>query len=64
MGNTLEDHISMTIGIPDYIPAIHDQYFTDDGNKQPLTAAESLIYSLENINSQVNYPDCNRFFKF
>jgi 2',3'-cyclic-nucleotide 2'-phosphodiesterase (5'-nucleotidase family) len=64
MGNVLADSVNITLGLPDYIPAIHDSYFSDEGATQSLTAAETIIYYLENINSDVNYPSCNRFFRF
>ena len=60
----MSDSTNMTIGLPDYIPAFYDSYFSDNGINQSLTAAETIIYYLENIESEVNYPQCNRFFKF
>lgn len=57
------DHI-LKVGINDYIPAVHEIYFPNNGTVQPLTAAETLISYLENINSQVNYPNCNQYFRY
>lgn len=62
--NIIPDDTVLTIGINDYIPAVHEDYFPASGNIQPLTAAETLISYLENINSQVNYPNCNRYFRY
>lgn len=62
--NILPDTSILTLGTNDYIPAVHDNYFPLNGSIQPLTAAETIIYYLENVNSQVNYPNCNRYFRF
>ncbi|MDU8887034.1 bifunctional UDP-sugar hydrolase/5'-nucleotidase [Yeosuana sp. MJ-SS3] len=74
VGNTVEirdinnsllaDNVVLTLGTNDYIPAVHDSYFTMAGDIQTLTAAETLIYYLENINSTVDYPSCSRYFRF
>ena len=60
----IPDDYILRIGINDYIPAVNSLYFPDNGIIQPLTAAETLIAYLENINSEVDYPDCNRYFRF
>ncbi|MEJ2114144.1 MAG: 5'-nucleotidase C-terminal domain-containing protein, partial [Flavobacteriaceae bacterium] len=62
--NLLSDNTVLTLGTNDYIPAVHDSYFTMAGDIQTLTAAETLIYYLENIESTVNYPSCSRYFRF
>jgi len=64
-----QDHILsaetvLTVGINDYIPAVHASYFPDKGAMQNMTAAETMIYYLENINSEVEYEDCDRYFRF
>lgn len=63
------DHIlsadtMLTLGINDYIPAVHASHFPAEGDIQSMTAAETMIFYLENINSQVDYADCNRYFRF
>ena len=63
-GNTLADEVILTIGINDYIPAVHDDYFPVNGDIQDLTSAESLIYYLENINENVHYPNCDHYFRY
>jgi 2',3'-cyclic-nucleotide 2'-phosphodiesterase (5'-nucleotidase family) len=60
----LSNNTLLTLGTNDYIPAVYDNYFPQNGNVQVLTAAESLISYLENINDQVNYPSCARFFRY
>ena len=62
--NLLADNVVLTLGTNDYIPAVHDTYFTMSGDVQTLTAAETLIYYLENIESTVDYPNCSRYFRF
>ena len=63
------DHIipndsMLTVGINDYIPAVHEAYFPASGYIQSLTAAETIISYLVNIDNQVNYPGCDRYFRF
>jgi len=62
--NILSDSTILTIGTNDYIPAVYENYFPINGNVQSLTAAETVISYLENYNSQVNYPNCNRYFRY
>lgn len=62
--NLLPDNTVLTLGTNDYIPAVYDNYFTQNANIQSLTAAETIISYLENINDQVNYPSCIRFFRY
>jgi 5'-nucleotidase/UDP-sugar diphosphatase len=63
-GNIIADNTVLSIGINDYIPAVYDSYFPTSGEVQSLTAAETLIFYLEYINDQVNYPDSNRYFRY
>lgn len=62
--NLLSDQTMLTVGVNDYIPAVHDAYFPFDGNIQSLTAAETLISYLKLIDNQVNYTDCHRYFRY
>ena len=63
-GKVLGDNTELSLGINDYIPAVHDHYFPAEGESQVMTSAESLIFYLENINDQVNYPNCNKYFRY
>tara|TARA_R110002073_G_scaffold40547_5_gene115235 strand:- start:382108 stop:383550 length:1443 start_codon:yes stop_codon:yes gene_type:complete len=63
-GNLMADTTVLKLGINDYIPAVYDNLFPTEGTIQPLTAAESLINYLEYFNNQVNYPNCNHYFRF
>jgi 2',3'-cyclic-nucleotide 2'-phosphodiesterase (5'-nucleotidase family) len=65
LSNTiLPDNTMLTLGTNDYIPAVYDTYFPTNGNIQSLTAAETIISYLENINDQVNYTNCIYFFRY
>lgn len=63
-GNIYSDDTVISIGINDYIPAVHDTYFPVSGEIQSLTSAETIIYYLENINDQVDYTDNNCYFRY
>ena len=62
--NILPDNTVLTLGTNDYIPAVYDNYFPVNGDVQSLMAAETIISYLENVNSEVNYPSCVRFFRY
>ncbi len=62
--NLIPDDYVLTVGINDYIPAVNDLYFPGNGVVQPLTAAETLIAYLTNTNRIVDYPDCDRYFRY
>jgi len=63
-GTVIPDDTVLTLGTNDYIPAVYENYFPLTGSIQSLTAAETLISYLETINSQVNYPVCEHFFRY
>ncbi|MCG8582248.1 MAG: bifunctional metallophosphatase/5'-nucleotidase [Bacteroidales bacterium] len=63
-GSELPDETLLTVGINDFIPAVHDDYFPETGELQPLTAAYTLMAYLENGDGQVNYQNCNRYFRY
>ena len=63
-GSVLNDAAVITVGVNDYIPAVHDNYFPTNNDVQNLTAAESIIYYLQNIKSEVNYTSCGNFFRY
>jgi 2',3'-cyclic-nucleotide 2'-phosphodiesterase (5'-nucleotidase family) len=62
--NIIPDNTILSIGTNDYIPAVYANYFPSNGNIQLLTAAETIISYLENNNSQVNYPNCDHYFRY
>lgn len=64
LGNLLDDNFTVSVGLNDYIPAVHDDYFSLNNDVQDLSAAESIMYYLQNINSEVNYPQCGNFFRY
>jgi 5'-nucleotidase/UDP-sugar diphosphatase len=63
-GSLISESTLLSVGINDYIPAVHEAWFPDNGSWQPYTTAEAIIYYLERINNQVNYPGCNRYFRY
>ena len=63
-GNMLDDNQVLKVGVNDYIPAVHAPYFPALGEIQSLTAAETIIAYLVEIDDQVNTPDCTRYFRY
>lgn len=62
--NTIPDTTILTIGTNDYIPAVYEDYFPTNGKVQLLTAAETILSYLNNNNDQVNYPNCDHYFRY
>ena len=62
--NIITDGTMLTIGTNDYIPAVYKNFFPLFGDVQSLTAAETIISYLENNTGQVNYSNCNHYFKY
>jgi 2',3'-cyclic-nucleotide 2'-phosphodiesterase (5'-nucleotidase family) len=63
-GKIIPDEAILSIGVNDYIPSVHEKYFPNNGEVQALTDAETIISYLETINDQVNYSNCNRYFRY
>jgi len=60
----IADETVLRLGINDYIPAVYDNFFTTPGEDQGYTTAEALLYYLKNINDQVLYSNCDRYFDY
>lgn len=60
----IPDEQVLRVGINDYIPAVHDSYFPENGNRQLHTAAETLISYLENYNSNIDYHGITRYYRY
>ena len=63
-GEIIGDNTIISLGINDYIPAVHDSYFPANPDIQSITTAEAIIYYLKNINSQINYSYCDHYFRY
>jgi len=62
--NILADNTVLSVGINDYIPTVHEDYFPTSGDIRSLSAAETIISYLENVNAQVNYTNCDSYFGY
>jgi len=60
----IPDDYLLSVGINDYIPAVHNLYFPDNGQIQTLSAAETLIEYLKNNKNEINYSNCNQYFRY
>lgn len=63
-GKLLERKTVLKVGINDYVPAVHPTFFPPNGQRQNYTTAEAMIYYLRNTQSEVNYRQCNRYFRY
>jgi 5'-nucleotidase/UDP-sugar diphosphatase len=64
IGVILDDNLIVKVAINDYIAAVHDSFFPEMGVIHKLTAAETLIYFLENIQSDIDYSDKNNYWRY
>jgi len=60
----IPDNYLLKVGINDYIPAVHSIYFPNNGERQTLTAAETLIEYLRNNPEHLDYTDCYNYFSY
>jgi 2',3'-cyclic-nucleotide 2'-phosphodiesterase (5'-nucleotidase family) len=63
-GNEIPEDYMLKVGINDYIPAVHEIYFPDSGNIQPLSTAETIIAYLTDNEGEISYPQCYRYFRY
>jgi len=63
-GNLLPDTQTLTLGVNDYIPAVHDAYFHSEPDVQPYTTAELLMMYLRGTTAPVDFTDCRHYFRF
>jgi 5'-nucleotidase/UDP-sugar diphosphatase len=63
-GNELSDNLVQSVGINDYVPAVHNAFFPADPEILDKTTAEVILHYLAESNDQINYPDCERYFRF
>ncbi len=60
----LDNNTSLTVGLNDYIPAVHDSYFMQTPTNGPYTTAETIINYLEHTTTPINYTQVNSYFRF
>lgn len=63
-GKELSDKTTISVGVNDYIPAVHERLFPESGEKQTMTAAETIISYLETGDGKVDYPECSNYFRY
>jgi len=63
-GNIIPNNTILFVGVNDYIPAVYDAYFPTNGIVQPQTDAETVISYLKEIESQINYPNSDNYFRY
>lgn len=63
-GHQIPDDYVLKVGVNDYIPAVHANYFPENGEIQALSAAETIIAFLKETNSAIDYSGCNSYFRY
>lgn len=64
LNRKIPDDYVLKVGINDYIPAVFPHFFSEKGQVQQLSAAETLIAFLRSSSENVDYSSCNQYFKF
>ncbi len=63
-GTELSDSDELRIGMNDFIPANHPEFFPiEEASIQDLTTAEIILQYLSEVSSEVDFEGCNRFFR-
>ncbi|MGQ1909031.1 bifunctional metallophosphatase/5'-nucleotidase [Marinifilum sp. RC60d5] len=62
-GQALADQTILKVGLNDYIPAVHDDYFPENRDRQNQTDTETIISYLMSLNNEIDYPACDRYFR-
>jgi len=60
----LSDNEIIKLGLNDYIPAVHDSYFTDTPEILDFTTAETILNYLETHTTPVNFTGYSKYFKY
>lgn len=63
-GREIPEEYVLEVGINDYIPAVHSLFFPESKEIQPLTAAETIIAYLEDLDNTVNFSGCSNYFRY
>lgn len=63
-GEQIPDTTTLKVGLNDYIPAVHEDFFPNHGYVQNKTASETLISYLKSIQKPINYQGCKHYFKY
>lgn len=63
-GTLMDDSTTISVGLNDYIPAVYDDLFPEKSDVQNLSAAESIMSYIQNMNPEVNYPNCSNYFRY
>ena len=63
-GQVLHGSQVLKVGMNDYIPAVYEAFFPlEEADVKSVTTAESIIHYLESSDQEVNYSDCNNYFR-
>jgi hypothetical protein len=60
----IPDDYVLKVGINDYIPAVHSLYFPENGERQTLTAAETLVAYLQTVSDPIDFSSCYNYFRY
>ncbi len=63
-GHNIADDTELKLALNDYIPAVHESYFPEQGDVQDLTAANTIIQYLTETNANISYSNCDHYFRY
>lgn len=63
-GEVLSSSTEITIGLNDYIPAVHDWFFTDTPQFLEFTTAETIINYLNNNSEPIDFTGYSNYFRY
>ena len=62
--NLLNDKKILTVGINDYVAAVHDDFFGDDGQFLDYTSSDAIIYYISNSAQAIDFTSNHNYFRY
>lgn len=63
-GNAYTDSHMLSLAINDYIPMVHEEYFSEPAEDYQMTTADAMIAYLRSLAVPLHYESCNRYFRY
>ncbi|WP_462282035.1 5'-nucleotidase C-terminal domain-containing protein, partial [Salinivirga cyanobacteriivorans] len=62
--NLLNNNKVLTVGINDYVAAVHDNFFGNDGKFLDYTSSDAIIYYISNSTQAIDFTANHNYFRY
>ena len=62
--NLLNNNKVLTVGINDYVAAVHDKFFGNDGKFLDYTSSDAIIYYISNSTQAIDFTANHNYFRY